>query len=375
MRIEVEQKRLESALERVVPVVATSRRVMPIWTHLYLEALEGELRLVGSNGEQWVESKIPVQIELPGTVVVPAEILSDLVSLFRAGRLRLESGDRYGLILSMGDSSYHLAGLPHDQYPFPPRWEGRTRLTIPFLLLREMVDSVLFAVSKEEFRTVLTGVLMEYDGRHLRLVATDTYRLAVREELIGTEPGQPEMPVKEVALVPFKAVQLLRKLPETEAILVQWDRSWVAFIGEGTHLITKQIEGQYPNYQRVIPQEFSCRWVLETEPFREALHRAYLIARTDSSKVILRTEGEKLVITAQTETSFAKEVIPLVREGDDLQIAFNAKYLLDLLSVLESRQIAIELTDSSHAAVFRPLGQEGYLCVIMPMAIVEVIQS
>jgi DNA polymerase-3 subunit beta len=135
-------------------------------------------------------------------------------------------------------------------------------------------------------------------------------------------------------------------------------------------------EGQYPNYQRVIPQEYTRRWVLRAEEFRNALRRAYLIAKSNTkmwrntyaSKVYLRTEGDRLVITAQSDFGEAKEVIGLVREGDDLEIAFNARYLLDVLDVVKSEGVVMGLTEALRPAVVKPAELDDYLCVIMPMA-------
>jgi DNA polymerase-3 subunit beta len=170
--------------------------------------------------------------------------------------------------------------------------------------------------------------------------------------------------------VPLKAIHLLQKLPASENFTLQLGAHRAAFLGENASLVTQLIEGQYPNYQRVIPQEYTRRWVLMAEEFRNALRRAALI--TDSkvfSKVYLRTEGEKLVITSHGYAGEAKEAVDLVREGDDLEIAFNAEYLLDVLDVLESEGVAVELTEALRPAVFKPADRTDYLYVIMPMSL------
>jgi DNA polymerase-3 subunit beta len=255
-------------------------------------------------------------------------------------------------------------GLSADQYPPIPELESNTQLSVPASLLREMVESVEFAVAREEARPTITGVLLEYDGTNLRLVSTDTHRLAVRDAEIGGG-GEPAS-----AIVPLKAIHLLQKLPASENFTLQLGAHRAAFLGENASLVTQLIEGQYPNYQRVIPQEYTRRWVLMVEEFRDALRRAALI--TDSkifSKVYLRTEGEKLVITSHGYAGEAEEAVNLVREGDDLEIAFNAEYLLDVLDVLESEGVAVELTEALRPVVFKPADRTDYLCVIMPMSL------
>ncbi|MEN3002586.1 MAG: DNA polymerase III subunit beta [Armatimonadota bacterium] len=362
MKLRCNREQLDDALSVVVQAVA-SRSTLPILSHLYLEAQGDELRLLGSDLEQWVECRIPAIVGETGATTVSAKLLADLVGSLNTEAVNLETGDRYQLILQAGDSRYQLVGLPADQYPPVPELETGTQITVPAELFREMVDSVEFAVSREEVRPTLAGIRMEYDGSNLRLVATDTHRLAVRDAQLG-DGGEPAS-----AIVPLKAIHLLQKLPTSDTLTMQLGTHRAAFIGENASVVTQLIEGQYPNYQRVIPQEYTRRWVLMVDEFRDALRRAYLIAKSNANKVYLRTEGEKLVITAQGDVGEAKEAVDLVREGDDLEIAFNAKYVLDVLEVLESEGVAIELTESLRPAVFKPADRSDYLCVIMPMAL------
>jgi len=362
MKLHVNRKQLDDALG-VVAQAAASRSTLPILSHLYLEAQDDGLRLLGSDLEQWVECRIPAIVGETGATTVSAKLLSDLIGSLSTEEVNLETGERHQLILQAGDSRYQLVGLPADQYPPIPEVESNTQLVAPAQLFREMVDSVEFAVSREEVRLTLTGIRMEYDGANLRLVATDTHRLAIRDAQLG-DGGEPAS-----AIVPLKAIHLLQKLPTSDTFTMRLGTHRAAFLGENASVVTQLIEGQYPNYQRVIPQEYTRRWVLMVDEFRNALRRAYLIAKSNANKVYLRTEGEKLVITAQGDAGEAKEAVDLVREGDDLEIAFNAKYILDVLDVLESEGVAVELTEALRPAVFKPADRSDYLCVIMPMAL------
>jgi DNA polymerase III subunit beta len=362
MKLLCHRKQLDDALG-VVTRAAASRSTLPILSHLYLEALDDSLRLIGSDMEQWVECRIPAIVGETGATTVSAKLLSDLVGSFRTEAVNLETGARHQLILQAGESRYQLVGLPADQYPPIPERESNTQLSVPASLLREMVESVEFAAARDLSQTSLVGIRMEYDGTNLRLVSTDTHRLAVRDAAIGGG-GAPAS-----AIVPLKAIHLLQKLPASENFTLQLGAHRAAFLGENASLVTQLIEGQYPNYQRVIPQEYTRRWVLMVEEFRDALRRAALLADSKFvSKVYLRTESERLVITAHGDAGEAEEAVKLVREGDDLEIAFNAKYLLDVLDVLESEEVAVELTEALRPAVFKPADRTDYLCVIMPMS-------
>jgi len=370
MKLQCNRKRLDESLS-VVAGAASARASLPILSHLYIEAQSDTVRLVGSDLEQWVECRIPALVGEDGATTLPARLLTDLVGSLGDEDISIESGERYQSILTCGDSRYQLMGLPAEEYPSIPGIDSPTELALPAKQFLEMVESVEFAVPKEAIYQAVKGIRMEFEGDTLRLAATDTHRLAVRTARIDSGAAEPT-----AATVPLKAIQLVRKIPAGETITLQLGQHRAAFLGENAAVYTQLIEGQYPNYQRVIPQEYTCRWLLMVKEFRDALRRAYLIAKNNStdghktyaSKVYLRTESDRLVITAQGYIGEAMETISLVREGDDLEIAFNAKYLLDVLDVLESEKVAVELTEALRPAVFRPAELDDYLCVITPMA-------
>jgi DNA polymerase-3 subunit beta len=363
MKIQLNRKQFDDALG-VVAGAAAARASLPILSHLYLEAQGDTLRLVGSDLEQWVECRIPALVGEDGATTLPARLLTDLVGSLGGEELNIESGERHQAILTSGDSRYQLLGLPAEEYPPIPEIESPSELALPAKHFLEMVGSVEFAVSKEEARQTLTGIRMEFEGDTLRLVATDTHRLAVRTARIDSGAGEPTS-----AIVPLKAIQLVHKIPTSDTITLRLGMHRAAFLGENAAVYTQLIEGQYPNYQRVIPQSYTRKWTLIAQDFRNALRRAYLVARSNSNKVYLRTDGEKLVISAQGDVGEATERVDLIREGDDLEIAFNARYILDVLEVVKSEGVVIELTEALRPAVFKPAETDDYLCVIMPMAL------
>jgi DNA polymerase-3 subunit beta len=363
MKVQLNRKQFDDALG-VVAGAAAARASLPILSHVYIEAQSDTVRLVGSDLEQWVECRILAMVGEDGATTLPARLLTDLVGSLGGEDIHIESGERYQAILTSGDSRYQLMGLPAEEYPPIPDIESPSELALPAKHFLEMVGSVEFAVSKEEARQALTGIRMEFEGDTLRLVATDTHRLAVRTARIDSGAGEPT-----AAIVPLKAIQLVQKIPAGETITLQLGQHRAAFLGENAAVYTQLIEGQYPNYQRVIPQESTRQWTLMTQDFRNALRRAYLVARSNSNKVYLRTDGEKLVISARGDVGEATERVDLVRVGDDLEIAFNARYLLDVLDVVKSEGVVLELTEALRPAVVKPAELDDYLCVIMPMAL------
>ncbi len=370
MKLQCNCKQFDDALG-VVASAAADRSALPILSHVYIEAKSDTVRLVGSDLEQWVECRIPALVGEDGATTLPARLLTELVGSLGDEDIYIESGERHQVVLTSGDSRYQLMGLPPEEYPPIPDIDSPSELALPASLLRDMFKSVEFAVAPKGLNATLTGIRMEFEGDTLRLVATDTHRLAVRTARIDSGAGEPI-----AAIVPLKAIQRVQKISAGEMITLRLGQHRAAFLGENAAVYTQLIEGQYPNYQRVIPQEFTRQWTLMTQDFRNALRRAYLIAKSNStvghktyaSKVYLRTEGEKLVISARGDLGEATERVNLVREGDDLEIAFNAEYLLDVLNVVNSERVVMELTEALRPAVVKPAEMEDYLCVIMPMS-------
>jgi DNA polymerase III beta subunit len=259
MKLQCNRKQFYDALG-VVAGAAEARASLPILSHVYIEAQSDAVRLVGSDLEQWVECRIPALVGEDGATTLPARLLTELVGSLGGEDIHIESGERHQTVLTSGDSRYQLMGLPAEEYPPIPDIESPSELALPASLLRDMVKSVGFAVAPKGLNAALTGIRMEFDGDTLRLAATDTHRLAVRTARIDSVADEPI-----AAIVPLKAIQLVRKIPVGETITLQLGQHRAAFLGENAAVYTQLIEGQYPNYQRLIPQEYTRRWVLMVE--------------------------------------------------------------------------------------------------------------
>jgi DNA polymerase-3 subunit beta len=231
--------------------------------------------------------------------------------------------------------------------------------------LRAALRRTVFACSTDELRTILQGVLFDFEGDTLKLVATDTFRLAVDTRSVFAPAGSGQARV----VVPQRALlELLKIMPDRGTVRVYISERQILFCLPEATLVAALIEGQFPDYERVIPTDFDGRWVIPTELLAGALRRAQVVARQDMQRVVLRTRGEKVAISARAGAiGQAYDEVDAVREGDDLEIAFNCGYLLDVLNVIEADDVAFEMSGALSPAVLRPVGQEGYLCVVMPM--------
>ena len=364
---------------QIVGHAVSGRSSLPILSHILIQAEGDGLRLVATDLELGISCRIPASISEVGALTAPARTLTEvLANLPDKGEVALSVDKSHTVRVNCQKSDYKILGLPAEDYPSLPEVPDTVSFSIPQARLREMIRHTLFAVSTDETRAILTGVLLVFDGESLRLVATDTHRLASISSGIVAGNGS------QNAIVPSRAMnELTRLLTDAEGdVKVILSNNQVQFDlpGEaGIQIVSRLIEGQFPNFQRVIPTLYTRRLTIPSEQLLRATRRASIVARENSNRVILRTQEDKLVLTAESQTvGNAYEEVEVEKLGDDIQVAFNSKYLLDVLSVVDTENVYLDLTEPLKPGVVRPApaqqaeGQEeapapDYLCVLMPM--------
>lgn len=345
----------------------TGRTALPILGHLLVATHEDKLRLSATDHQIGIATTVPAQILEPGEITLPASLATDVISALPESDVIVESGESHQVRLLCPPADYQLLGLPPNEFPGLPEVADDVWFEIDAKDLRAALRRTGFACSTDELRTILLGVLFIFSGDTLRLVATDTHRLAVDTRLIASGNGEAS------AVVPSRAVnELGRILPESGAVRVHLSERQVMFTVGHVKLTATLIEGQFPNYERVIPSGFNKKWVLPTALFAPAVRRASIVAREDMNRAVLKTSGEKVIVYARAgAVGKAYEEVDAVREGDDIEVAFNAQYLMDVLGVIETEGVEMELSEPLSPAVVRPVDQDDYLCVVMPMQIQE----
>ncbi len=379
------RKELLEAVQTVGHAVS-GRSALPILSHILIKAEDNGLRLIATDLELGISCRIAnAQIREAGALTAPARTLTEvLANLPDKADVALSVDKSHTVRVNSEKSDYKILGLPAEEYPSLPDVTDAVAFALPQTVLKDMIRQTAFAVSPDDNRPILTGILMVFDGETLKLVATDTHRLAVKTAIIKDGRGS------QNAIVPARAMnELTRLLSDAEGdVQVALSNNQVRFSLPGeaeVQIVARLIEGQFPNFQRVVPQEFHKRLLIPTEPLLRAVRRASIVARESANRVVLRTDGDKLILTAESQqVGNAREEIELsVREGEDVEIAFNAKYLLDLLNVINEEVLTMELSESLKPGLVRPVptppkdSEENpltmtsdYLCVLMPMQIV-----
>lgn len=342
------------------------RTSLPILSHLLIRTEKDRIRIAATDLEIGMECVVEASVQESGQLTVPARVLTEILAALPDTDVALSVDQSHMVNLKCGTSEFSILGLPPEEFPMLPEVHEEVRFTIENDILREGIAKTTFAISNDEARAILTGVLMQINGESLKLVATDTHRLCVFDcPLVECEGSQN-------AIVPGRAMnELARIIPDGGGtISVGISPSQVMFKTYDTVLISRLIEGQFPNFERVIPQEYSKKLIIPLEQFHQSIKRVSIVARENDNRTIFETWGGTLVITAESGSiGRAYEEVEVLREGDDLRMAFNAKYLLDVLNVLNVEAIEAEFTGEVSPVLIRPQEQLNYCYVLMPMKI------
>jgi DNA polymerase-3 subunit beta len=373
MRVSCLQENLARGLAVVGRAVAT-RSTLPQTTHVLLRTDAGRLRLAATNLEIAITCWVGAQVDEEGAITVPARLFSEFVNSLPNERIDLAIAPKARqLHIACGRNEATISGAdPSDFPPIPEVAQGPAARLDPEAL-RTAIAQVEFAAATDDTRPVLTGVHTLLEEGVLTLAAADGFRLAVHRLTVEEAP-----PERIEVIVPARAMRELQRLlaDEREPVLftVNEARSQALFRLHNVEMVAQLVQGTFPNYGQLIPQEHRTRAVLDLKEFLQETRRAAIFARDGSNIVRLHIEPSegatagRLVVWARAEElgEHRGELDALV-EGEPAKIAFNAKYLQDVLQVLECSQVALETTTPTSPGVFRPVGLENYVHVVMPM--------
>jgi len=365
MKATVSRKELNDAL--MIAASASSQRTpQGILGSIRVDAKDGTLNLLGCDGELYASASCPAQVASAGSACVPQQLFSQIVGALPDGECTLEL-EGTSMCLRQNESDWRMTTLLVDDFPAMPEVQQTSSLTLPFSELKAAVEGVAFAVSDDfSNRLVLTGVLFSYDGSTLTMVATDTHRLAVNRIHRGGIGSS------LTVIVSGKALKTIRALPVADDadLSLSFDESRVSVNIGSAQVVSQLLTGQYPNWERVVPQEFTRVWTVDKGELYDNIKRAMILAKDTANRIRFSGNGDKVVISARSEDKGeAKEEVSVVGKNGDLEIAFNGRYVMDALQAMKSDGIRAEMTESSRPAVLRPTeGGDDHFCVVMPMA-------
>lgn len=370
MEVVCSKTNLVKGIQTVQNIIST-KAALPILSHILLETKNKQLRLVSTDLETGIECFIPANILKPGGITIPARKIREIVRELPEAEVSLSVKE--GMItINCQKGVFRIAGLEKDDFPELPQLEEKRSFTLRSDTLKEMLKKTSFAVSYDETRRALTGIFFVIKKNRLKLVATDGRRLACIERKINIPPG-----VEGEVIVSLKASNEISRLlcEGGKEIKVIIGKSQITFYLDNTRLISRLIEGHFPEYQKVIPEKSKERVVLTREHFLLALKRVSVLTSEKSNSIRLDVSRNKILLTTTApEIGDAKEELDLDYEGEEISVAFNSAYMLDFLKNEEEERVCLELTDALSPGLMRPAisskerpGEGKYLYVIMPM--------
>jgi DNA polymerase-3 subunit beta len=362
------QENLARGLQ-VASRAVSSRATLPVLANVLLRTEDAGLKLTATNLEIGITAWVPGRVDSEGSLTVPARLFSDIVNGLPAGErvdLELETGT--SLRIKAGRYQTHLRGIDAEEFPVIPSPGERPTTRISQRELRRALSEVAFAAATDEARPILTGVLTHFSGDRLTLAAADNYRIAVKTLALLDS-------VEDTSLVvPARSYnELMRVLADTDdpvEVMLASSKSQILFHLEGIDLVSRLIDGQFPNYQQVLPTSHTSRAVVDRDELLKAVRLSAFIA-SSAANVIKLTVGDEgagtVTIAAAADVGDAEGEVESANEGDSVQIAFNARYLQEALQNVDNAQLALEFSGPLSPGVIRPTGDEDYVHVIMPV--------
>jgi DNA polymerase-3 subunit beta len=378
MKISCLQENLAKGLATVGRAVAT-RSTLPVLSNILLETDEGRLRLAATNLEIGVNCWIGARVEEDGSSTVPARLLTEFVNSLPPGQIDMELTERtQTLNLKCARYEANIKGIAASEFPDVPTAQsigGKNNLHLDPDAFRQMIDQVVFAAATDESRPILTGVLAKFHQGGLTLAAADGFRLSVTSADVGVDLDEALS-----VIVPARALSELSRISADQKdpieLIITPSRNQILFHLTDIDLVSQLIEGNFPDYNQIIPKAHSTRTLVSTQELLKAVKVAFLFAR-DAANIIRFNivPGSELtpgqLIIAGTSAEFGDNVSELDAsiQGDSVEIAFNARYMIDALSVAGTSEVALETSTPSSPGVIRPVGGSDFLCVVMPMHI------
>lgn len=372
MKFKINQDHFSNGLQQVLNVVAT-RSTMPILSNVLIEAEEGHISLTTTNLDLGIRCRIKAEVSDTGSITLPVRKLATIVRELPVNEVFVETSENNQAKITSGGSLFKIMGISSEEFPPLPTFENRKVFELSQEELVGMLKSVSYAQSTDENRYILNGVYFNFADDKLTMVATDGRRLgltALELDVSDDNAGSLILPAKTVG-------ELERLVGKGEKVNVAFNDRQAAFeiaideagdsgLVDHLYLVSKIVEGNYPNYRQVIPKETEHRVKIERELMLECVHRAALVTSDKSNSVKLKVSKNLLEISGQsTEYGESHESMAIAYDGPEVQVAFNPQFLMEPLKALTKDEVFFEFKDELSPGLFKTL--DNFICVIMPL--------
>jgi len=371
MKLKIKKEEILKGLQRIQGVVE-KKNTMPILSNMLLTADGAAVEIVATDLEIGLRGRYEAQVEKSGSVTVSAKKMYEIVRELSAEDIQIKVEDGNWVKIISGQSQFKLVGLPKDEYPALPDVAEEGMIAIDGETLRDMIKKTLYAVGENDARYVLNGLFVHMTqskgGLNIRMVGTDGHRLSMIDRVVDAKHRE------ESVIIPKKAMMELRRILEEDAprteLRLGFSKNHALFKRDGLVMVSKLIDGNYPNYLQVVPAKSTKKVTLSKEMLTHAVKRVSILSKEKTNAVKLQLEKNRLVLsTNNPDVGEANEELTVDYSGEEIAIGFNSRYLMDVLTAMDKETIALELTDALSPCLITEEGDEHYKCVVMPMRV------
>ncbi|MBI1258463.1 MAG: DNA polymerase III subunit beta [Chloroflexi bacterium] len=375
MRVSILQDQLARGLS-IVGRAVDSRPTLPVLANIQLTTEDARLKLVATNLEMSITTYIGAKVDRPGAITLPSKTFNELVSNLSPERVDLVLDESTQTVnVRCGMTNSNIKGISASEFPPVPE-PADPDVVLPAKLMRDMINQTVFASAKEDNRPILTGLYTHFEGNIMTLAAADGYRLAVRTARIEENFAKPR-----TLVIPAKTMAELARIIGDEdkevGITLPGERDLALFYYESTVISTQLLEGKFPDFGSLIPKSYSTAMTVYTTDLLRACKRAEIFARDSnhSARIFVKPAkgpsepGEVMIVGKSAERGDNEGSLDASVEGDGLEVAFNIRYLIDVLNVIPDERVVLESNGSAHPGVIRPENNNEFVCIIMPMSI------
>ncbi|SET72253.1 DNA polymerase III, beta subunit [Natronincola peptidivorans] len=361
MRFSCQQKTLVNSIN-IVQKAVSSKTTLPILKGIYLEVFNSHLKLVATDLEIGIEHVLEVNTYEEGSVVIDARLFSEIIKKLPDAEVEIALKEDNHLYIKCENSEFNIISHNPEDFPELPTIEEEYSYEITEDLFKNMIKQTVFATSHDESRPVLTGVLMEIEEDTLNMVALDGYRLALRK-------GKIQGPIDNKVIIPAKTLsEINRIISEEENIHITLTENHGLFTIGNTKLISRLLEGEFINYKQILPKEYKSKIKVKTKSLLDSIERASLLAREGKNNLVKFVVDEnRLNITSNSELGKVQEDVYIDLEGEAIEIAFNSKYFIDALKIVEDEEVYLEFTTNLSPGILKPVSNDNYTYLILPV--------
>ncbi|HTF99919.1 MAG TPA: DNA polymerase III subunit beta [Nitrospirota bacterium] len=371
MKLKIKKEEFLKGLQRIQGVVE-KKNTMPILANMLLNAENTGLEIIATDLEIGLRGRYAAEVEKPGSIAVSAKKVYEIVRELPSEDLSLKVEDNNWVKISSGRSQFKLVGLPKDEFPALPDVAEEGMIAIDGATLRDMIKKTLYSVGENDARYVLNGLFVHMTqakgGLAIRMVGTDGHRLSLIDRFVDAKHKD------ESVIIPKKAMMELRRLLEEDTpnadLRIGFSKNHALFKRDSLIMVSKLIDGNYPNYQQVIPAKNTKKISVAKDIMTHAVKRVSILSREKTNAVKLQLDKNRIVLsTNNPEVGEANEEVMVEYHGEELAIGFNSRYLMDVLSAMDHANINLELSDPLSPCLITEEGDEFYKCVVMPMRV------